>query len=177
MHSCLNLFQYSESVSPWDCWITHISFLMLATRDAGKYFSRKIFFIAFQVPMELGRIEKNHAFVALFKEKGKAFNLICSSSTPFGFMQMQTMWNSLRWVWGSSPASPLNIGSKCIKLDLSSKLTLLSMLMHNGWFSMLGAASSLSVCCRVTTTVSTRASFRNLHKTFLFRDLPALVFG
>jgi hypothetical protein len=43
---------------------------MLATRDAEKYFSRKIFFMAFQVPMELGRIEKNHAFAAPFKEKG-----------------------------------------------------------------------------------------------------------
>jgi hypothetical protein len=44
---------------------------MLATRDAGKYFSRKIFFMAFHVPMEPGRIEKNHAFTAPFKEKGK----------------------------------------------------------------------------------------------------------
>jgi hypothetical protein len=44
---------------------------MLATQDAGKYFSRKIFFIAFQVPTEPGRIEKNHAFAAPFKEKGK----------------------------------------------------------------------------------------------------------
>jgi hypothetical protein len=45
---------------------------MLATRDAGKYFSRKIFFMAFQVPMEPGRIEKSHAFVAtLLKRKGK----------------------------------------------------------------------------------------------------------
>jgi hypothetical protein len=69
---------------------------MLAIRDAGKYFSRKIFFIAFQVPMEPGRIEKNYAFAAPFKEKGKAFNLTCSSSTPFGFMPTQTIWNSLR---------------------------------------------------------------------------------
>jgi hypothetical protein len=52
--------------------------------------------MAFQVPMDLGRIEKSHAFAALFREKGKAFNLICSSSTPFGFMPMQTIWNSLR---------------------------------------------------------------------------------
>jgi hypothetical protein len=56
---------------------------MLATPDVGKYFSRKIFFIAFQ--------EKCHAFAALFKEKGKAFNLTCSSSTPFGFMPTQTI--------------------------------------------------------------------------------------
>jgi hypothetical protein len=45
---------------------------------------------------EPGRIEKNHAFTAPFKEKGKAFNLTCSSSTPFGFMPTQTIWNSLR---------------------------------------------------------------------------------
>jgi hypothetical protein len=45
---------------------------MLAIRDAGKYFSRKIFFMAFQVPMEPGRIEKNHAFaLPLLKRKGK----------------------------------------------------------------------------------------------------------
>jgi hypothetical protein len=69
---------------------------MLATRDAGKYFLRKIFFMAFQVSMELGRIEKNHIFIALFKEKGKAFNLTCSSLTPFGFMPTQTIWYSLR---------------------------------------------------------------------------------
>jgi hypothetical protein len=69
---------------------------MLATRDAGKYFSRKIFFMAFQVPMEPERIEKNHAFAAPFQEKGKAFNLTYSSSTPFGFMPTQTIWNSLR---------------------------------------------------------------------------------
>jgi len=69
---------------------------MLATQDAGKYFLRKIFFMAFQVLMELGRIEKNHIFVAPFKEKGKDFNLTCSSSTPFGFMPTQTTWNSLR---------------------------------------------------------------------------------
>jgi hypothetical protein len=69
---------------------------MLATRDAGKYFSRKIFLMAFHVPIEPGRIEKNHAFAAPFKEKGKAFNLTYSSSTPFGFMLKQTIWNSLR---------------------------------------------------------------------------------
>jgi hypothetical protein len=56
----------------------------------------EIFFMSFHVPMELGRIEKNHAFVAPFREKGKAFNLTCSLSTPFGFMPTQTMWNSLR---------------------------------------------------------------------------------
>jgi hypothetical protein len=69
---------------------------MLATRDAGKYFSRKIFFIAFQVSIEPRRIEKSHAFIAPFREKGKAFNLTCSSSTPFGFMPTQTILNSLR---------------------------------------------------------------------------------
>jgi hypothetical protein len=42
-------------------------------------------------------------------------------------MPTQTVWNSLRWVWGSSPASPLKISNKCIKPDLRSKLTLLSM--------------------------------------------------
>jgi hypothetical protein len=52
----------------------------------------------------------------------------------------------------------------------------LSMFMHNGWFSMLGAASSLSVCCRATTMVLRRASFRNLRKFFLFRDPTALNF-
>jgi hypothetical protein len=52
--------------------------------------------MAFQVPMEPGRIEKNHVFAAPFKEKGKAFNLTYSSSTPFGFMPTQTIWNSLR---------------------------------------------------------------------------------
>jgi hypothetical protein len=36
----------------------------------------------FQVPMEPGRMEKNHAFIAPFKEKWKMFNLTCSSSTP-----------------------------------------------------------------------------------------------
>ena len=45
----------------------------------------------FQVPMEPERIEKSHAFAATFKEKGKAFNLTCSLSTPFGFMPTQTM--------------------------------------------------------------------------------------
>jgi len=165
MHNCSNLSQYSESVSPWDCRSPHISFLMLATRDAGKYFSRKIFFMAFQVPMEPGRIEKNHAFAAPFKEKGKAFNLTCSLSTPFGFMPTQTIWNSLTWVWGSFPARPLKVGSKCIKPDLSSKFILLSMFMHNGWFYTLGAASSLSVCC--ATAMALRwDSFRNLHKVF-----------
>jgi hypothetical protein len=64
---------------------------MLAIRDAGKYFSRKIFFMPFQVPMKPGRIEKSHAFTAPFKEKGKAFNLTCSSSTPFKFMPTQTI--------------------------------------------------------------------------------------
>jgi hypothetical protein len=50
----------------------------------------------FKVPMEPERIEKRHAFAAPFKEKGKAFNLTYFSSTPFGFMPTQTMWNSLR---------------------------------------------------------------------------------
>ena len=166
MHNYSNLSQYSKSVSLWDCRIPHISFLMLATREAVKYFSRKIYFKPFQVPMEPGRIEKSHAFAAPFKENEKAFNLTCSSSTLCDFMPMQTMWNSLRWLWGSSLASPLNICSKCIKPDLSSKLTLLSMVMHNGWFCMLGVASSLSVCCRATTMVLVRASFRNLRKVF-----------
>ena len=52
--------------------------------------------MSFQVSMEPGRIEKSHAFVAPFKEKGKDFNLTCSSSPPFGFIPTQTMWNSLR---------------------------------------------------------------------------------
>jgi hypothetical protein len=69
---------------------------MLATREAEKYFSRKIFFMSFHVPMEPGRIEKSHAFAAPFKEKGKAFNLTCSLSTPLGFMLIQTIWNFLR---------------------------------------------------------------------------------
>ena len=69
---------------------------MLATQYAGKYFSRKIFFMPFQVPMELERMEKSHAFATPFKEKGKAFNLTCSSSTSSGFIPTQTMWNSLR---------------------------------------------------------------------------------
>jgi hypothetical protein len=60
----------------------------------------------------------------------------------------------------------LNVGSKCIKPDLSSKLTLLSMFMHNGWFSILGAASSLNVYCRAIAMVLTRASIRNLRKVF-----------
>jgi hypothetical protein len=42
----------------------------------------------------------------------------------------------------------------------------LSMFMHNSWFSILGAASSLSVCCRATTMVLTLTSFRNLRKVF-----------
>jgi hypothetical protein len=46
--------------------------------------------------MELGRMEKNHAFTALYKEKMKAFNLTCSSSISYGFMPTQTMWNSLK---------------------------------------------------------------------------------
>jgi hypothetical protein len=69
---------------------------MLAIREAGKYFSRKIFFMPFQVPMEPGRIEKSHAFDVPFREKGKAFNLTCSSSIPFGFIPTQTIWNSLK---------------------------------------------------------------------------------
>jgi hypothetical protein len=166
MHNYSNLSQYSESVSLWNCRIPHISFLMLATREAGKYISRKIYFIPFQVLMEPGRIEKSHAFAVPFKENKKAFNLTYSSSTLCGFMLTQTMWNSLRWLWGSSLASPLNVCSKCIKPDLSLKLTLLSMFMHNGWFCMLGAVSSLSVCCHATAMVLVRASFRNLRKVF-----------
>jgi len=139
---------------------------MLATREVEKYFFRKIFFMPFQVPIEPGRIEKNHVFAAPFKEKRKTFNLTCSSSTLFGFMPTQTIWNFLRWIWESSLASPLNIDIKCIKPNLSLKFTLLSMFIHNGWFSMLGATSSLSVCYRATTMVLTRASFRKLHKMF-----------
>jgi hypothetical protein len=69
---------------------------MLATRDDEKYFSRKIFFMPFQVPIDPGRMEKSHAFATPFKEKGKAFNLTCSSLTPYGFISTQTMWNSLK---------------------------------------------------------------------------------
>ena len=171
MHNYSNLFQYSESVSLWDCQIPHISFLILATQDVRKYFSRKIFFKPFQVPMELERIEKNHVFIASFKEKRKAFNLTYSSSTPYGFMSTQTIWNSLRWVWGSSLASPLNIGSMCMNPNLSSKLMLLLMFMHNGWFSILRAASSLSVYCCVTVMVLIRASFHNLRKVFFYFEI------
>jgi hypothetical protein len=44
---------------------------MLATRDARKYFSRKIFFMACQVPMEPERIEKTMHLLPLLKRKGK----------------------------------------------------------------------------------------------------------
>jgi hypothetical protein len=37
--------------------------------------------------------------------------------------------------------------------------------------SMLGAASSLSVCCRATTMVLRRASFRNLRKVFFYFEI------
>ena len=67
-----------------------------------------------------------------------------------------------------------NVDSNCIKPDLSSKLTLLCMFMHSGWFSTLGVASSLSVCCHAAAMMLTRASFCNLQKYFLFRDQPAL---
>jgi hypothetical protein len=40
---------------------------MLATQEVGKYLSRKIFFMPFQVPVELGRIEKNHVFAVTLK--------------------------------------------------------------------------------------------------------------
>jgi len=56
---------------------------MLATRDAGKYFLRKIFFMPLQVPMEPGRIEIYHVFAAPFKEKWKAFNLFFINSIRF----------------------------------------------------------------------------------------------
>jgi hypothetical protein len=46
-------------------------FLMPTTREAGKYFSRKIFFMPFQVPTEPGRMEKSHALLPLLKRKGK----------------------------------------------------------------------------------------------------------
>jgi hypothetical protein len=39
---------------------------VLETGEAGKYFSRKIFFMPFQVPMEPERMEKSHTFAALF---------------------------------------------------------------------------------------------------------------
>jgi hypothetical protein len=52
----------------------------------------------------------------------------------------------------------------------------LSIFMHNGWFSTLGAASSLSVCCRAIAMALRQASFRNLCKVFLFRDPTALDF-
>jgi hypothetical protein len=48
----------------------------------------------------------------------------------------------------------------------------LSMFMHNGWFSTLRAASSLSVCCCATVMVLTRASFRNLRKVFSISRSP-----
>jgi len=38
--------------------------------------------------------------------------------------------------------------------------------MDNGWFSTLGAMSSLSVCYCITTMVLMRALFRNLCKVF-----------
>jgi hypothetical protein len=44
---------------------------VLETGGAGKYFSRKIFFMPFQVPMEPERMEKSHTFAALFFFKGK----------------------------------------------------------------------------------------------------------
>jgi hypothetical protein len=56
----------------------------------------------------------------------------------------------------------------------------LSMLMHNGWFSTLGAASSLSVCCRSTAMVPwcwREVPFVTCVKCFLFRDPPALESG
>ena len=45
--SFLNLFQYSYKVSPLYCLIPHISFLMLAALDAGKYLFKNAFFIPF----------------------------------------------------------------------------------------------------------------------------------
>jgi hypothetical protein len=36
----------------------------------------------------------------------------------------------------------MNIGNGCINPDLRTNLALLLMFMHNGWFSILGVASS-----------------------------------
>jgi hypothetical protein len=44
---------------------------------------------------------------------------------------------------------------------------LLLMFMHNGWFSIFGAMSSLSVCFSATAMLLLmRAFFRNLRKVF-----------
>jgi len=64
------------------------------------------------------------------------------------------------------PYGTLNINRRCINPNLSLKLALLSIFMHNGWFSMLGAMNSLSIYCRATTMMLMRASFCNLPKVF-----------
>jgi hypothetical protein len=49
-----------------------------------EYFSRKIFFMPFQVPIEPGRIEKSHAFATPFKEKeANQLNMFFVNSIQF----------------------------------------------------------------------------------------------
>jgi hypothetical protein len=71
----------------------------------------------------------------------------------------------------------LNVGSKCIKPDLSSKFTLLSMFMHNGWFSTLGATSPWVFVVVQQPWCWRELPFVTCVKCFLFRDPPALDSG
>ena len=121
-------------------------------------------------------MEKSYVFAVFFKEKGKVFNLICFLLILFGFMLIQIIWNFLRWVWGFFSVRLLNVGNKCIKLDLSLKFILLLMFMYNGWFFTLGAVSFLSVCCRVTVMVLRWIFFFNLRKVFFILRLICIRF-
>jgi hypothetical protein len=73
-------------------------------------------------------------------------------------MPTQTIWNSLRLVWGSSPTRPLNVGSKWIKPDLSSKLTLF-VDVYAQWLIFHIRSSKLFECLLSCNSHGVDASF------------------
>ena len=145
-HNLLNLSQYSCKLSPLNCLMPLISFRIATALDAGKYFSRKVFFNCIQEVMLWGWIAKNQSLAPPSREKGKALSLICSFVIFYGLIVAQTMWKACKFSLGSSPVSPWNLGNKWMNPDLSSKSTVNSgYVIPRGWWVRSRATNSFIV--------------------------------
>ena len=144
----LNCSQHSYKLSPFNCRIPQISFMILATLDAGKYFSKNSFFISFQVVTVLDGKYYSHSLALSARENENALNFTCSSKIPVGFMLEQTTWNSFKCLLGSSPTKPWKVGKSCIISDFNSNATSSwGYCMHKGYWSRSGVANSLRYDC------------------------------
>lgn len=119
---------------------------MILAIEAGKYFSKKSYFISFQLLIVTDGKWYNHFLMLSVKENVNALSFTNSSIVPFAFMVEQIIWNSFICLFRSSPTTPQKVGNWWIMSDFNSRVSSLSLYrVHYSCSSKAGTTISLRV--------------------------------